>query len=124
MPDLEIFIGGRSFTVACQPGEEHFLRAAAQLLDSEAQPLVSAMGRLPEGKLLLMSGLMLADRMAALEDESRLLKRRIQELEARPTPEPQRIEVPVIPPSLPKSLAEIAAQAEALATALEEHLPA
>lgn len=27
MPDLEITIGGRAFSVACQPGEEHFLRS-------------------------------------------------------------------------------------------------
>ena len=41
MPDLEITIGGRTFQVSCQPGEEHFLRAAAAMLDTEAQPLMS-----------------------------------------------------------------------------------
>ncbi|MDZ4135512.1 MAG: cell division protein ZapA, partial [Paracoccaceae bacterium] len=57
MPDLEIVIGGRSFQVACQAGEEHFLRTAAAMLDTEAQPLVSQMGRIPESRMLLMSGL-------------------------------------------------------------------
>ena len=65
MPDIDIIIGGRSFQVTCQPGEEHFLRAAAAMLDSEAQPLLASMGRLPEARLLLMSGLMLADKAAA-----------------------------------------------------------
>ena len=73
MPDVDIMIGGRTFQVACQPGEEHFLLAAAKMLDAEAQPLVTQMGRLPESRMLLMASLMLADRMAAMDDELRAL---------------------------------------------------
>ncbi|WP_445811313.1 cell division protein ZapA, partial [Yoonia sp.] len=36
MPQVEIFIGGRTFEVACQEGEEHFLHSAAAMLDAEA----------------------------------------------------------------------------------------
>ena len=36
MPDLEVMIGGKGFQVSCQPGEEHFLRSAAAMLDAEA----------------------------------------------------------------------------------------
>lgn len=120
MPELEILIGGRSFAVACQPGEEHFLRSAARALDAEAQPLIAQMGRIPETRMLLMAGLMLADKIAATEDENRQLKARLAELEARPAPEPMRVEVPVIPPQLIETLAEIAARTEALAARVEE----
>jgi cell division protein ZapA len=120
MPDLEISVGGRPFMVSCQPGEEHFLRAAAAMLDTEAQPLIASMGRLPEAKMLLMAGLMLADRTAAVEDEIRQLKGRLAEIEARPQPVAQKIEVPVIPPQVSETLAEIAARAEALAAKVEE----
>ncbi|MFE3835606.1 cell division protein ZapA [Pseudogemmobacter sonorensis] len=120
MPEIEVTIGARNFTVSCQPGEEHFLRAAAGLLDAEAQPLVAAMGRLPESKMLLMAGLMLADKTAALEDELRSLRESIAALEARPAPDPVTVEVPVIPPQVPETLAEIAARAEALAARIEE----
>lgn len=120
MPDLQIAIGGRDFVVSCQPGEEHFLRAAAAMLDAEAQPMVSAMGRLPEAKMLLMAGLMLADKAAATEDELRQLKARLAAMDSAPPPAPQRVEVPVVPPQLAESLAEIAARAEALAGRLEE----
>ncbi|THD83160.1 cell division protein ZapA [Aliigemmobacter aestuarii] len=120
MPDLEITIGGKSFQVACQEGEEHFLRAAAKLLDDEAQPLIAQLGRLPESRMLLMAGLMLADRTAALDDEIRVLRERLSELEGRPAPEPARVEVPVIPPQVTETMAEIAARAEALAARLEE----
>lgn len=117
MPELEVMIGGRSFYVSCQPGEEHFLRAAAAMLDAEAVPLIAQMGRLPETKLLLMAGLMLADRTAAVEDELRGLKSRIVELEARPA---ATQEVAIIPPQLVDSLSDLAARAEALAAKVEE----
>jgi cell division protein ZapA len=65
---MEIRIGGRPFTVACQPGEEEFLETAARLLDAEASALVNNLGRMSEAQMLLMAGLMLADRTAGLED--------------------------------------------------------
>lgn len=120
MPDLEIQIGGRNFSVTCQPGEEHFLRAASAMLDSEAQPLVASMGRLPEARMLLMAGLMLADKAAATEDENRQLKAKLAEIEARPVPEREKMQVPVVPTQVIETLAEIAARAEALAERVEE----
>jgi len=122
MPEIEITIGGKSFQVACQAGEEHFLRSAAQLLDNEAQPLLAQMGRLPEARMLLMAGLMLADKTAATEDELRTLRAKVAELESRAVPEAQRVEVPAIPAAVSDSLAEIATRAEALAAAVEERV--
>lgn len=122
MPDLTITIGGRDFQVACQPGEEHFLRAASGLLNAEAEPLVQQMGRLPEVRMLLMAGLMLADKTASIEDENRTLKARLATLEARPKPEAERIEVPVIPPQMIETMAEIAARAEALADRVQDRI--
>ncbi|WP_149586675.1 cell division protein ZapA [Tabrizicola flagellatus] len=119
MPDLEVIIGGRSFQVACQPGEEHFLRAAAAMLDAEAQPIVSQLGRLPEAKMLLMAGLMLADKTAAVEDELRALRARVAELEARPV---ATRDVAVVPKQVSDTLAEIAARAEAMAARIEEQV--
>ncbi|NEX44884.1 cell division protein ZapA [Pseudotabrizicola algicola] len=120
MPDVTVTIGGRDFQVACQAGEEHFLRAAAAMLNAEAEPLVQQMGRLPEARMLLMSGLMLADKTAAVEDENRQLKERVAALEARAVPPPEKVEVPVIPPQVFETMAEIAARAEALADRIEE----
>lgn len=119
MPELEIAVGGKTFAVACQPGEEEYLRAAAAQLDAEARTIVAQApaGRLPEGRMLLMAGLMLADRLAGLEDQLRAVQARVAELEGRPA---ARIEVPVIPTAVAESLAEIAARAEALAAAAEE----
>ncbi len=127
MPDVKITIGGREFEVACQDGEEHYLRAAAALLDAEATALAGQIGRLPESRMLLMAGLMLADKAAGIEEQMRALREKlaaqeklIEELRNRPAPEPERVEVPVIPSSVVENLAEIAARAESLADAIEE----
>ena len=115
MPEVTITIGGRPFEVACQEGEEHFLISAAKLLDDEAQVLADQVGRMPEARMLLMAGLMLADKTANLEDQVAKLKQAQAEIIA-----PERIEVPVIPPAVTETLAELAARAESLAAKVEE----
>jgi cell division protein ZapA len=124
MPELEITIGERSFYVSCRAGEEHFLNAAAKMLDTEAQPILQQLGRLPEARMLLMAGLMLADRTAAIEDEVRSLKAKLAELERATPAAPLRVEVPVIPQEVTDTLADLAARAEALAAVVEERLSA
>ncbi len=81
MPQVEIIIGGRSFEVACQEGEEAFLISAARMLDAEASALSTQIGRMPEGRMLLMAGLMLADKTAGLEDRLRAADGQIGGLE-------------------------------------------
>ena len=71
MPEVEIVIGGKSFDVACQEGEEHYLRAAAKMLDEEASVLSAQIGQIPEARMLLMAGLMLADKTAGVQDKLR-----------------------------------------------------
>ena len=86
MPEVTIVIGGRNFEVACREGEEHFLASAAAMLDEEARTLQDSIGRVPESRMLLMAGLMLADKTAALEElksENAQLKAALAEAEAR-----------------------------------------
>lgn len=127
MPEVTIMIGGRPFAVACQDGEESYLHSAAKMLDDEAQVLADQAGRMPEARMLLMAGLMLADKTASVEDRIRevegALAEREAELEGLRTmgaPEPERIEVPVVPEAVTETLAELAARAEALAADIEE----
>ncbi|TCM86497.1 cell division protein ZapA [Rhodovulum steppense] len=127
MPNVSISIGGRTFEVACQAGEEPFLQAAARALDAEAAVLAAQGGHLPESRMLLMAGLMLADKTVGLEERLRGIeaklaeaRARVAELEAAPPPAPERVEVPVIPPRVSDTLAELAARAESLADAVEE----
>ena len=131
MPEVKVAIGGREFGVACQEGEEHYLHSAAAMLDTEASALSAQIGRLPESRMLLMAGLMLADKTAGMEEQLRDMKeqmaavqKEVEALRNTPPPEPQRIEVSVIPDSVTESVAEMAARAEALAAKVDEKLSA
>ena len=127
MPEVTITIGGRDFEVACQEGEEHYLKSAAAMLDAEASVLNAQIGRMPESRMLLMAGLMLADKTAGLEEQLRYTEEQTTNLESlmarmkdQPAPQPERVEVPVMPQGVRESMAELAARAEALAAAVEE----
>lgn len=126
MPEVRITIGGRQFEVACQDGEEGYLHAAAKMLDDEAQVLSDQVGRMPEARMLLMAGLLLADKTASVEDKIAEVRAELAEREAELAGlrnakiEPERVEVPVVPQQVTETLAELAAQAEALAAAVEE----
>ena len=124
MPEVNIQIGGRTFEVSCRAGEESYLQSAAAMLNEEAQVLSDQIGRMPEGRMLLMSGLLLADRTAAHEDRIKELEAELETLRSQPKPEPERIEVPVVPDSITETLADLAAQAEALAADIEERAAA
>ncbi len=122
MPNVAITIGGRDFDVACQEGEEHFLQSAAKLLDAEASVLVGQIGRMPEARMLLMAGLMLADKTAGMEEQLRASEKRLTSLradlaalKAEKAPEPQRVEVPIVPAELSAALETLAARSETLA---------
>ena len=79
MPEVAINIGDKKFTVTCQPGEESALEAAASLLNDEASFLVSEIGQLSEQKLLLMSGLMLADKMTSQSEKLAKAEKALEE---------------------------------------------
>ena len=83
MPEVAINIGDKKFTVTCQPGEESALEAAASLLNDEASFLVSEIGQLSEQKLLLMSGLMLADKMTSQSEKLAKAERALEEALAK-----------------------------------------
>ncbi len=126
MAEQTITIGHKEFTVACQPGEEDYLRAAAEMLDTEARTLLNQIGRVPAERMLLMAGLMLADktaeaddRLRAAQDEIASLRDEISRLHARPEPSPREVEVPMIPQDVTDALTELAARAEAVAEDLE-----
>ncbi len=83
MPEVSVEIGGRNFLLQCEAGEEPHLHAAAQLLDTEAAHLQSQSGRLPESRMLLMAGLMLADRFKEKEWGASAASERIRSLESQ-----------------------------------------
>jgi cell division protein ZapA len=67
LPDVAVEINGRSYRVACGPGEEPRLRMLAEHLNERVAGLVRTVGQVGESQLLLVAGLLLADEL----DEAR-----------------------------------------------------
>ena len=92
-----------------------------------SRPEVQLLFRNLKQPYLLMAGLMLADKTAGVEDRLREAEAKMANLQAEldrmrsaPSPEPERIEVAVVPPQVTETLAELAARAESIADSLED----
>ncbi|MDG4576661.1 MAG: cell division protein ZapA [Defluviicoccus sp.] len=63
MPDLEIVINGKPYTIRCNDGEEAHVTALAHELDARAKRLLRGVGPVDEARLLVMVALILADEL-------------------------------------------------------------
>ena len=129
MPEVTIKIGQRPYTVNCPEGEEPQLQKARDALDAEASTLLAYAGRVPEAQMLLMSGLMLADRTLALQEQLKATEAALEQAQHASQEVSQgiktvvkEVEAPVVPPALLESLEELSARAEAAADDLEERI--
>jgi cell division protein ZapA len=129
MPEVTIKIGQRPYTVNCPEGEEPQLQKARDALDAEASTLLAQSGRVPEAQVLLMSGLMLADRTLALQEQLKATEAALEQAQHASQEVSQgiktvakEVEAPVVPPALLESLGELSARAEAAADDLEERI--
>lgn len=114
MPNVTIAIGGREFEVACQEGEEQFLKSAAGMLDAEASVLVNQIGRMPEGRMLLMAGLMLADKTLGNQEQLGKVLTEMKTMRAElDTLKAERAQIDL------RSLSALTGRVEALAERLE-----
>ena len=110
--DVTFTIGHKEYTLPTPDGEERLLRRAASLLDEEAGKIVEQAGRMPEPRLLLLAGLMLADRLSGMEDRALVAEREL----ARTRSAAQG----TITSDVLEAMAELTARAEALAEKAEE----
>ena len=76
MANVVVTVADRPYTMQCPDGEETHLRELATLLDTEVSRIKSSVGSIGDIRLLVMSGLMVADRLSesikrieSLEDE-------------------------------------------------------
>ncbi len=63
MAEIDVFIAGRAYKVACRDGEEDSLRKAAALVDAKSREALAGLGTLSEARQLLFASLLLADDM-------------------------------------------------------------
>ncbi len=81
MPEVTVDVAGRSYRLGCGPDEEEHLTGLAAKLDTEARGLLRQFGQMSEGRLLLMTALMIADRLAEAEDQTYQSEQRLAKSE-------------------------------------------
>ena len=64
---VTVTINGQNYPLACQPGEEDHIRALAARLDEYSRQIAASGGSINESRLLVMVGLIMADRLHELE---------------------------------------------------------
>ena len=127
MPDINLNIGGRSFAVACPEGEEASLEAAAQILSADARTLVEQSKTLSESQMLLISGLMSADRAISIQEDLKKaeveinnLKLKIEEGSMEKSIDDDKLSSSSLTTELYERLSKLSLKAESLADSLEK----
>jgi cell division protein ZapA len=64
MAHVIVQVNGRPYTMQCPEGEEDHLRELAELLDSEVSRVKQSVGNVGDIRMLVMAGLMVADRLS------------------------------------------------------------
>ena len=77
MSEVTVDVAGRSYRLGCGADEEEHLTGLATMLDTEARVLLRQFGQMSEGRLLLMTALMVADRLAEAEDKTYQTEQRL-----------------------------------------------
>jgi cell division protein ZapA len=99
MAEIDVFIAGRAYKVACRDGEEDSLRKAASLVDAKSREALAGLGTLSEARQLLFASLLLADDL-------------VDDGKGPPSPPP-------VDPAVAERAERIADRLESLASALE-----
>ena len=127
LPDKNLNIGGRSFAVACPEGEEASLEAAAQILSADARTLVELSKTLSESQMLLISGLMSADRAISIQEDLKKaeveinnLKLKIEEGSMEKSIDDDKLSSSNLTTELYERLSKLSLKAESLADSLEK----
>jgi cell division protein ZapA len=78
MGQVSITLNGRSYPVACDDGQEDHVVRLAAYLDKRANELITAVGTVSEGRLLVMLALLIADELADSYDETHRLQEDVE----------------------------------------------
>lgn len=123
MAQLSVTIGGRTYRLACNPGEEARLEALAQGLDRKIQEMREAFGEIGDQRLTVMAALTFADdatesRAVAKREAARADAAQARAEAAQAETRGVRQESEAQTASLTRTIDELAKRMDALAGAL------
>jgi len=64
MAQVNIYINGRNYEIACDDGEEAHVQMLGKYVDEKVTELVSRMGQVGDTRLLVMTALLVADELS------------------------------------------------------------
>jgi cell division protein ZapA len=70
MASVTVSVGGRAYQLGCEDGQEQRLAALANQVDVEVKKLSAQTGPVGEARLLLMTALLLADKLEEARAEA------------------------------------------------------
>jgi cell division protein ZapA len=68
MGQVTVHINGRSYPVACEPGQEDHLARLASFINMRVQELTERLGQIGDAHLMVIAGLMIADELSEAYD--------------------------------------------------------
>ena len=109
MPQVDVTINGRRYSIACDDGEQDHLKQLAQYVDGRIKELVSSVGQVGDQRLLVMTSLLVADELA--EAYAKISNSQVEQRDAdQRDAESERLAL---------AIEKIADRVEAIAAALE-----
>ena len=118
MANVVVTVADRPYTMQCPDGEEDHLRELATLLDTEVTRIKSSVGSIGDIRLLVMSGLMVADRLSESMQKIEALEEQVQGL--RESRNLLQTQMKTLETNLTTQMEMAAARLEALAKAAAE----
>lgn len=71
---VTVTVLGRSYEIGCDEGQEDTVRARASEVDRRANEVMSAVGHVEHGRLMVMVALVLADELAEIRSQVKRLQ--------------------------------------------------
>jgi cell division protein ZapA len=118
MANVVVTVAERPYTMQCPDGEEDHLRELAQLLDAEVTRIKQSVGSIGDIRLLVMSGLMVADRLSEAIQKIEALEDQVQGL--RESRNVAQTQLKTLETNLTTHLDRAAQRLETLAKAMAE----
>ena len=118
MANVVVTVADRPYTMQCPDGEEAHLRELALLLDTEVNRIKQGVGSIGDIRLLVMSGLMVADRLSEAIQKIEALEDQVQGL--RESRNVAQTQLKTLETNLTTHLDRAAQRLETLAKAMAE----
>lgn len=83
MPALDLDIGGRSYKISCEEGQEAHLAVLARGIDEHVTALKGRFGEIGDTRLTIMAALLVADELHEMRARATGLERKLADSEAR-----------------------------------------